>query len=164
LKKPEQIGTRKRPPDQVKSGGITSSKHQKIEKHETKAVSKLYIEAETRRRALQPTEKHLMSVKDAEEIVEESIGSELVNRNPYKPTRKKKKDVESGILDDTTWDQCGASIIRHADLVDDLTWQLHIGLPPCADAVQTMLKYEEDLISRQSRIHTSRPKSVTDLF
>jgi hypothetical protein len=33
------------------------------------AVSKLYTEAETRRRALQPIEKPLISMKDAEETV-----------------------------------------------------------------------------------------------
>jgi hypothetical protein len=47
--------------------------------------------------------------------------------------------------------------------MDDLTWQLDIGLPPCADAVQTLSKYEEDLTTHQSGIHTSRSKSVTDL-
>jgi hypothetical protein len=41
------------------------------------AVSKLYTEAETRRRALQPTEKPLISMKDTEEIVEECIESEF---------------------------------------------------------------------------------------
>ena len=48
--------------------------------------------------------------------------------------------------------------------MDDLTWQLDVGLPPCADAVQTLLNYEQDLTTHQSGIHTSRSKSVTDLF
>jgi hypothetical protein len=49
--------TRKRhAPDHVKSGSITMSKHQKLEKHEMEAVLKLYTEAEARRTALQPTE------------------------------------------------------------------------------------------------------------
>ena len=47
--------------------------------------------------------------------------------------------------------------------MDDLIWQLDIGLPACADAVQTLLKYEEDLTAHQSGIHTSRSKSLTDL-
>jgi hypothetical protein len=47
--------------------------------------------------------------------------------------------------------------------MNDLTWQLDIGLPPCADTVQTLLKYEEDLTTHQSGTHTSRSKSVTDL-
>jgi hypothetical protein len=163
-KKPEQARTRKRHPlDHVKSGGITPSKHQKIEEHEMEAVSELYAEAETRRRALQPTEKPLISMKDADEIVEECVESEFSDQEPIQ-TDKEEKDVESGILDDTTLDQYGASNVRHADSMDDLTWQLDVGLPPCADAVQTLLKYEQDLTTHQSGIHTSRSKSVTDLF
>lgn len=50
-----------------------------------------------------------------------------------------------------------------ADPMDDLTWQLDIGLPPCVDAVQIVLKYEEDLTTHQSGILTSRSKSATDL-
>lgn len=161
--KPEQARTRKRHPlDHVKSGGITPSKHQKIEEHEMKAVSKLYAEAETRRRALQPTEKPLISIKHAEEIVEECVESEFSDQEPIQ-TDKEEKDVESGILDDTTLDQHGASSVRHADSMDDLTWQLDVGLPPCADAVQILLKYEQDLTTHQSGIHTSRSKSVIDL-
>jgi hypothetical protein len=163
LKNREQARTRKRqPPDHVKAGGITPSKHQKIEKHEMEAVSKLYTEAETRRRALQPTEKPLISMKDAEEIVEECIESEFSEQEPIQIDREEEKDVESGILADTTLDQCGASNVRHADSMDDLTWQLDIGLPPRVDAVQT-LKYEEDLTTHQSRIHASRSKSVTNV-
>jgi hypothetical protein len=149
-KKPEQARTRKRHPprDHVESGGITPSEHQKIEKHEMEAVWRLYTEAETRRRALQPTEKPLISMKDAEEIVEECVESEFSDQE--------EKDVESGRLNDTTLDQWG-------DSMDDSTWPLDVGLPPCADAVQTLLKYEEDLTTHQSRVHTSRSKSVGDL-
>jgi hypothetical protein len=60
------------------------------------AVSKLYTEAETRRRALQPTEKPLISMKDAEEIVEECVESEFSDQEPIQ-TEKEEKDVESGI-------------------------------------------------------------------
>ena len=127
------------------------------------AVSKLYTEAETRRRALQPTEKPLVSMRDAEEIVEECVESEFSDQEPIQ-TDKEEKDVESGILDDTTLDQHGASNVRHADSMDDLTWQLDVGLPPCPDAVQTLLKYEQDLTTHQSGIHTSRSESVTDLY
>jgi len=94
-------------------------------------------------------------VKDAEETVEECVESEVSDQE--------EKDVESGILDDTTLDQWGASNVRHADSMDDLTWPLDVGLPPCADAVQTLLKYEEDLTTHQSGVHTSRSKSARDL-
>ena len=162
-KKPEQARTRKRHPlGHVKSSGITPSKHQKIEEHEIEAVSKLYAEAETRRCALQPTEKPLISMKDAEEIVEECVESEFSDQEPMQ-TDKEEKDVKSDILDDTTLDRYGASNVRHADSMDDLTWQPDVGLPPCPDAVQTLLKYEQDLTTHQSGIHTSRSKSVTDL-
>ena len=127
------------------------------------AVSKLYTEAESRRRALWPTEKPLISIKDAEEIVKECIESEFSEQEPIQTDKEEENDVESGILDDTTLDQCGASNVRHTDSMDDLTWQLDIGLPPYADAVQTLLKYEEDLIIYRSGIHTSRSKSVIDL-
>jgi hypothetical protein len=255
-KKPKQARTRKRHRhDHVKSSGIIPSKHQKIDQHEMEAVSKLYAEAETRRSALQPTEKPLISIKHAEEIVEECVESEFSDHEPiqtdeeendvesdhepmqtdeeekdvesghepihtdeeekdvesdhepmqtdeeekdvesgYEPvqtdeeekdvesdhepmqtdeeekdvesghepmqTDEEEKDVESGIWDDTTLDQHGASNVRHADSMDDLTWQLDVGLPPCADAVQTLLKYEQGLTTRQSGIHTS---IVTDL-
>jgi hypothetical protein len=158
-KQPEHARTRKRHPiDHVKSGGVTPSKYQKIEEHEMEAVSKLYTEAETRRRALQPTEKPLISMKDTEEIVEECVESEFSDQEPIQ-TDKEEIDVESGILDDTTLDQN----VRHADSMDDLTRQLDIRLPPCADAVQILLKYEEDLTTHQSGIHTLRSKSVIDL-
>lgn len=76
--------------------------------------------------------------------------------------------MESGIFDDTTLYQCGALNVGHADLMDDLTWQLDIALPPCADVVQILLKHEEDVIIHQSGIHTLRSESlkstgVTDL-
>ena len=73
------------------------------------AVSKLYTKAETRRRALQPTEKPLISMKDAEEIVEECIESEFREQEPIQTDKEEEKDVGSDILDDTTLDQCGAS-------------------------------------------------------
>jgi hypothetical protein len=79
-------------------------------------VSKLYTKVETRRRALQPTEKPLISIKDAEEIVKECVESEFSDQEPIQ-TDKEEKDVESGILDDTTSDQN----VRHADSMDDLT-------------------------------------------
>jgi hypothetical protein len=66
-------------------------------------------------------------------------------------------------LDDTTLGQCGASNVLHAGSTDDLTWQLNIGLPPYTDVVQTLLKYEGDLTTHQSGIHTLRSKSETDL-
>ena len=59
------------------------------------AVSKLYTEAETRRRALQPTEKPLISMKDAEEIVEECIASEFSEQKPIQTDKEEEKDVES---------------------------------------------------------------------
>ena len=93
-------------------------------------VSKLYTEAETRRCALQPTEKPLISMKDAEEIVEECTESEISEQEPIQTDKEEEKDVESGILDDTTLDQCGGSNVRQADSMGDLTWQLDIGLPP----------------------------------
>lgn len=93
------------------------------------AVSKLYTEAETRRRAQQPTEKPLISMMGAEEIVEECIESELSEQGPIQTDKKEEEDMESSILDDTTLDQCGASNVRHAESMDDLTWQLDIGLP-----------------------------------
>jgi hypothetical protein len=60
------------------------------------AVSKLYTDAETRRCALQPTEKPLILMKDVEEIVEECVESEVSDQE--------EKDVESDRLDDTTLD------------------------------------------------------------
>ena len=77
------------------------------------AVSKLYTEAETRRRALQPTGKPHISMKDAEEIVEECVESEFSEEEPIQTDKEEGKDVESGNLDDTTLDQCGASNVRH---------------------------------------------------
>jgi len=164
----EQARTRKcHAPDHVKSGGITPSKHQKIEKHEMEAVLKLYTEAEARRAALQPTEKPLFSIismKDSEEIVEEYVESEFSEQEFIQSDKNEEKDMESSISDDSTLDQCGTSNVRHADSMDDLIWQLDIGLPPSADAVQTLLKYEEDLTTYQSGIYASRSKSVIDLY
>lgn len=137
---------------------IPRSKHQKIEKHEMEAVSKLYTEAETRRRAQQPTEKPLISMIGAAEIVEECIESEFSEQEPIQTDKKEEKDMESGILDDTTLDQCGASNVWHANSMDDLTWQLDIGLPPCTDTAQTLLEYEEDLATHYGGIYTSRFK------
>lgn len=47
--------------------------------------------------------------------------------------------------------------------MDVLTWQLDIRPTPFADAVQTLLRYEEDLTTYQSGTHASRSKSVPDL-
>lgn len=160
---PQASNRKRQPPDHVKSVGVTPSGHQKIEKHEMEAVSKLYTKAETRRCALQPTEKPLISMKDAEEIVEECIESEFREREPIQTDNEEEKVVGSDILDNTTLDQCGASNVLHAESMDYLTWQLDTGQPPCADAIQTLLKYKEDLTTLQSRIHTSRSKSVIDL-
>jgi hypothetical protein len=157
-------------PDHVKSGGITPSKYQKIEKHEMAAVLKLYTEAEARRAALQPTEKPLLtiSVKDSEEIVEEYVESyvesEFSEQEFIRTDKNEEKDVESGISDNLASDQCRASNVWHADSIDDLIWQLDIGLSPSADAVQTLLKNEEDLPTYQSRIYASRSKRVEDLL
>jgi len=48
--------------------------------------------------------------------------------------------------------------------MDDSIWQLDMGLLPSADAVQTLLKYEEDLPTYQSGIFASRSESVIDPF
>jgi hypothetical protein len=67
------------------------------------AVSKLYAEVKTRRYALQPTKKPLISMKDAEEIVEEYVKSEFSDQEPIQ-TDKEEKDVKSGILNNITLD------------------------------------------------------------
>src|SRR5205085_2444377 len=91
--------------------------------------------------------------KDAEEIVEECVESEFSDQE--------EKDVESGMLDNTTLGQCGPSNVQHAYTMRDSTWPLDVGLPPCADAVQTLLNYE-GLTTHQSGVHTSKSKSVKD--
>ncbi len=130
---------------------------------------KLYTKAETRRRALQPTEKPLMSVKDVEEIVDECFKSGISEQELTQTDNEEEKPMETGISDDTTLDLCGALNTRNADSMDDITWQLDIGLPPCADMVQTLLEYEENMATHQSgipkvnQIHLSRSKGMIDL-
>jgi hypothetical protein len=51
------------------------------------------LKAETRRRALQPTEKPLISMKDAEEIVEECIESEFSEQGPIQTDKEEEKDL-----------------------------------------------------------------------
>jgi hypothetical protein len=82
-------------------------------------------------------------MKDSEEIVEEYVESEFSKQELIQTDKNEGKDVESGISDNSTLDQCGALYVRHADSMDDSIRQLDIGLPPSADAVQTLLKYEK---------------------
>lgn len=77
----------------------------------------------------------LKSILVCQEIAEECIESEFSEQDPIQFDKEEEKDVDSNILDDITLDRFGALNVRHADLMDDLTWQLDIQLPPCADAV-----------------------------
>ncbi|KAI1623158.1 hypothetical protein EDD37DRAFT_695551 [Exophiala viscosa] len=127
----------------------TSSKYQKIEKHEMEAVRKLYTQAETRRRTMQPTEKPLASLKDADEIVEERLEPESDEEEPIEPDKEEQRDIDTAFPD--------------PDSMDDSTWDPDIGLFASANEVQTLLEYEEQLITDRSGIRISTSGVQADL-